>query len=285
MASFKAGTLAYLGTQQAQLLLNGEEVFFNTFTTGSDYAWRNDPYSASLFLAMPGSLFHTLGMTSGLQDVSSYIRGTGNNISLVPTGSAGSNLVTSSAYILNYSGSNWADQGYTTAISVVGAQNAGALTWQMCTGSNGSGMNQQDFVIEGFIAPRSTWGLPPFQLHIMGDRSGDSLLTQWSLGTTLNYYLNGSSTAFGFTATQNTYYHFAFVRSGTNKYIYINGTRVATGTFSVDFTSQGFNAILGAVNSADAVNKSVQDFRVYIGTDKGYNTSTITVPSSMVEKI
>jgi hypothetical protein len=86
-------------------------------------------------------------------------------------------------------------------------------------------------------------------------------------------------------ATLGNYYHFAFVRSGTTKSIYVNGTRVSTTTQSGDFGTEGHCSILGENNVNDAVGKLVQDFRVYIGTDKGYTGATITVPSSILEKI
>jgi hypothetical protein len=250
---------------------------------GASFAFRTDAYSASLFLAVPGSQFSTLGMTSPLQDVSSLIRGTGSNISLISTGSG---QLYASSSVLNYSGSNWADQGYTTATVTANQKNLGALTWTMCTGSNGIGMGNQNFVVEMFVAPVApNWANPPFQLHILGSTSGDSLLLQWSTANTVRFYMDGVALNFSLTRTLGTYYYFAFVRSGNNKYIYVNGTRVASGTFTGDFDSEGYNSILGENNVNDAVGKLVQDFRVYIGTDKGYTGATITVPSSIVQKI
>ena len=49
---------------------------------GPSYQFRTDPYSANLFLAVPGSEFTSLGMTSPLQDVSALIKGSGTNVSL-----------------------------------------------------------------------------------------------------------------------------------------------------------------------------------------------------------
>ena len=248
---------------------------------GASFSFRTDAYSASLFLAVPGSQFSTLGMTSPLQDVSSLIRGTGSNISLISTGSG---QLYASSSVLNYSGSNWADQGYTTALVTANQKNLGALTWAMCTGSNGIGMGNQDFVVEMFLAPVApNWANPPFQLHIFGQPATDSMALQWSTANTVRFYMDGVALNFSFTRTLGTYYYFAFVRSGTNKYIYINGTRVASGTVSGDFDSEGYNSILGFDGVNDAVGKLVQDFRVYIGTDKGYTGATITVPSSIVQ--
>jgi hypothetical protein len=277
----------FLGTNQVFGFYDNKWVGINPYEELApppppSYSFRADPYSDSLFLAVPGSQFSSLGMTSPLQDVSALIKGTGSNVSLISTGSG---QLYASSSVLNYSGSNWADQGYTTATVTANEKNLGALTWTMCTGSNGIGMGNQDFVVEMFLAPVAPdWANPPFQLHIFGDTSGDSLLLQWSTGNTVRFYMDGVALNFTLVDTLANYYYFAFVRSGTNKYIYVNGTRVASGTFSGDFDSEGHCAILGANNVNDAVGKLVQDFRVYIGTDKGYTGATITVPSSIIEQ-
>jgi hypothetical protein len=244
---------------------------------GDVFAFRSDPYSANLFLAVPGSEFSTLGMSSPLQDVSALIKGTGSNVSLISTGSG---QLYASSSVLNYSGSNWANEGYTTALVTSGQKNLGALPWSQLN------MGDTNFVVEMFLAPVApNWANPPFQLHIFGHNGGDSLLLQWSTANTVRYYMNGSPLNFTLNATLGNYYHFAFVRSGTTKSIYVNGTRVSTTTQSGDFGTEGYCSILGENNVNDAVGKLVQDFRVYIGTDKGYTGATITVPSSIVEKI
>jgi hypothetical protein len=225
-------------------------------------------------------------MTSPLQDVSSLIRGTGSNISLISTGSG---QLYASSSVLNYSGSNWATEGYTTATVTANSKNLGALPWTSMTGSNGIGMGNQNFVVEMFLAPVApNWGAgpsSPFQLHILGTTSGDALLLQWSFGTTMRFYINGGALNFTFNRTLGTYYYLAFVRSGSTRSIYINGTRVATDTVTGDFGSEQYCSILGFDGAADSVGKLVQDFRVYIGTDKGYTGATITVPSSIVQTI
>jgi hypothetical protein len=244
---------------------------------GDSFAFRTDAYSASLFLAVPGSQFSTLGMTSPLQDVSALIKGTGSNVSLISTGSG---QLYASSSVLNYSGSNWANEGYTTATVTANQKNLGALPW---TSLN---MGNTNFVVEMFLAPVApNWANPPFQLHIFGDRTTDAMCLQWSTANTLRFYMNGNALNFTLNATLGNYYYLAFVRSGSTRSIYLNGTRVATGTLSGDFGTEGICAILGADNVNDAVGKLVQDFRVYIGTDKGYTGSTITVPSSIVQKI
>jgi hypothetical protein len=270
----------YLGDFEVFGLYDNKLIGLNPYSEAVapsvSYQFRFDPFSSSLFLAVPGSEFTDLGMAEPLQDVSSLISGVGSNVSLVSTGSG--ELYASSS-VLNYSGSNWVDEGYSTALVTANQKNLGALPW---TSIN---MGNTDFVVEGYIAPVAPdWGSPPYQLHIFGEPGGDALLLQWSTGTTLRYYMNGSATTFSLTDTLDNYYHFAFVRSGTNKYIYVNGTRVATGTFSGDFGTENYCSILGYDGVNDAVGKLVQDFRVYVGTDKGYRFSTIPTPLSVVEK-
>ena len=259
----------FLGNDQVFGFYNDSWAGINSYSSFPYFQFRNDPYSASLFLAVPGSEFSTLGMTSPLQDVSSLIRGTGSNISLISTGSG---QLYASSSVLNYSGSNWVDQGYTTATVTANQKNLGALPWNQMTGSNGIGIGNTDWVVEMFLAPVAPdWGgaSAPFQLHIFGTNSGDALLLQWSSANTLRYYINGGALNFTFNRTLGNYYYLAFVRSGTTRSLYINGTRVATDTVVGSFASNEYCSILGFNGVNDAVGKLVQDFRLYIGTNKG----------------
>ena len=84
----------------------------------------------------------------------------------------------------------------------------------------------------------------------------------------------------------NSWVHVAWVRSGNNKYFYYNGTRYLNNTAAIGSidANTGFIRILRGENvDNDGTAGAVQDFRVYIGTDKGYTGSTITTPSSIVE--
>lgn len=248
-------------------------------SAGPTYAFRTDAYSASLKLAMPGAKFTSLGMTQIYSDVSADIRGTGTNLIMNPTGSG--IISSSNDLILNFSGSNWANEGYDGALTVGGSQNAGTIpSGQLVFGAS-------NFVFETYITPLSPkWANPPFQLHMFGNNSGDSFLAQWSFNTNINFYTNpaGGTLAFARGANYQTYIHLAMVRSGNNKYMYINGTRVATGTYSGTVGNQDFN-ILGVVGTNDTAGKAITDLRVYIGTDKGYTGTTITVPQSMIYKV
>ena len=243
-------------------------------------SFRADAYSAYLELAMPGNLFTELGMSTIYDDVHADIKGSGTNVSLVPTGSGDGTYYQSSSLNLTYGGNNWDDEGYSGAMVVEGPQNLGAVS----SGTFGICGTTDDFVVEGYFSPLETWGNPPYQLHIFGFFGGSPLLMQWSTGAQLRYYINGGSalTYNTGTPTLNQFYHIAYVRSSGNRYIYFDGTRVASGAFTATVNTNNYLTILGHNSENDGLNKGVVDFRVYVGTDKGYNGTTITPPLSMV---
>jgi len=126
----------FLGSTEVIGFYDNKVIGINPYTEPSTVIqFRNDPYSASLFLAVPGSQFSTLGMSSPLQDVSALIKGVGTNVSLISTGSG---QLYASSSVLNYSGSNWATEGYTTATVTanqknLGAQNNGTTSYRNST--------------------------------------------------------------------------------------------------------------------------------------------------------
>lgn len=275
---YTAGTQAYLGTTPVQTLLNNDEVFFNTFTQVQEvYQWRNDPYSSSLVLALPMSQFSTLGMTDYKQDVSALIKGVGSNVSLATTGS---NLFASSS-VCSYSTASWSDNGYTNSGFVGLSSLYGAPSTTTCN------FGSSNFVIEAWVLlpPSSIGGL--YNSTVFGHNSGDYLLADISpFGNTIRFYINGAGTPQGFSWVSNTWYHLAYVRTGNNFYSYVNGSRRHnfTVTGAVSNSPDGFWRLLGYASNDETVPKTVQDFRLYIGTDKGYTGATITPPMPIVEK-
>jgi hypothetical protein len=251
---------------------------------GPTYSTRADAYAQYLAVAQPMSTFSTLGMANWYDNIATVVNGStiSTSYKLVPTGSAGG-LIYPSASVLLFSGSNWATNGYTSSGFLSGSQNYGVITTASPSGSFGT----QNFVIECYFKQQSPFSNPPFQLHIFGDNSGDHITMQNSTpGNIWRFYTNGTVLNASFTLTTNTWYHLAMVRSGTNKYIYLNGTRIGSGTFSgaISPPGSGFWSILGfnSGNTNDGVGKVIQDFRYYLGTDKGYTGATITVPPSIV---
>jgi hypothetical protein len=78
----------------------------------------------------------------------------------------------------------------------------------------------------------------------------------------------------------NQWYHMAWVRSGNDYHLYVDGTRVATTTNANSPSSIGSYTIGGTSTGSDGFNGFIDDFRVTIGTDRGYTGSTITVPTA-----
>jgi hypothetical protein len=249
---------------------------------GPTYSVRTDPYSASLAIAQPYSTFSTLGMTAFTQSLDGLIR-TGNQANsyqVRATGSAGG-ILFPSASTDTFSGSLWSAQGYNSSMAISNQQNAG--TWVGEIGSN-------SFVVEFFNnVQAANFGLPPFHGQIFGLAAGDALTLQYSSTPQFRFYVNGVNT---WSTTPNynlgfsnaNWKHVAMVKSGTNVYVYVNGTRIGVGTRQASIpTGQPNQQILGISNSVnDGLSRLIQDFRFYNGTDKGYTGATITVPDSIV---
>jgi hypothetical protein len=85
--------------------------------------------------------------------------------------------------------------------------------------------------------------------------------------------------------TTNTWYHVAFVKSGSSAYIYVNGTRVASGTSSQCWSSGAAPFSIGRTYQPGGGGDGdwygyIDDLRVTLGNNRGYTGSTITTPSS-----
>lgn len=144
---------------------------------------RLDPYSASLVLAVPGSVFTAgyvpvFNQTNGFEDISNYIKSASFDYNTskytspltahitTVTGSASSPGFVTASTALN----KFVDQGYLTAIHATGYK---ALQVSTDTGSL-AGINldyRQDFVIESWIAFDSTASLTPYSASISGSIS------------------------------------------------------------------------------------------------------------------
>jgi hypothetical protein len=278
----QVGTKLYLGDKLIeQSFLGNFQTLINPIPS-NPYMFRTDPYSGSLVLAMPYTQFSQLGMSNFYSDVSADIRGTGTNYVLVPTGSgtfqtATTTPVSSGSYAFA------TNDGYSAALDIAGLKNAGTIT------TTAANFGSNNFVVECWFNLKGTFTNPPFNMLIFGEVSGDFLLLDYSNAlAAFRYYTNASNswtTNPAWTKNSNVWYHLAFVRSGTNKYVYLNGNRIGVGTYSGAITNpgDGYWRILGnAASTNDGVEKWVQDFRLYIGTDKGYTGATITVPPSIV---
>ncbi len=251
---------------------------------GTAFAIRSDAYASQVQLAVPGTLFSAapISMAQYYSDISAVVRGSGANISNTPGGS-GTEFRTDTA-------TNFAADGYTTSIFT---QDAG--TWGSVAATNFS-IGTATFVTEGYFYFTESWTQPPFWHSVVRQREGTS--DDWyndigsaglGAGTTVRqrFIMNGSQffTA-SFAVTLNTWVHVAWVRSAAGAlYGYHNGTRRSAGTSTANISSLGNVKIIGGNSAAnDGEAAAHQDLRITIGTDRGYNTATITPPPSIVEK-
>jgi len=281
----------FLGTNEVFAFYDNKWSGINSYETASavtGFAFRTDAYSASLVIACPYSNFTTLGMTNFYDNCAGAIRtGTfSNGYSLVPTGSnvgsAGPQFYPSSSQYVTSGSYNFNAQGYQTALMISGSQNAGVIATP-ATNANIAGNN---FVVEAwFNFKGGTFGQPPFNAFFFGDQGGSECLMDYANATsTFRFFGAGGDDdpATWTPKTNNVWFHVAWVKSSTAKYIYFNGIRIGNGTGTI--SNPTLIKLLGTNtgNDNDGYGKLIQDYRVYVGTDKGYTGATITVPDSIV---
>lgn len=254
------------------------------------YQVRTDAYSASLVTAQPFSVYSELGMTSYTQSIDGLIR-TGNlsnSYNLRWSGSSAAYIFSSASVVSSGSSYDWSAQGYTSSISQENSANAGSVR----TATNNIGSS--DFVVEFWFNTRQAHTNPPFHMWCFGsDNSSDYVTIQWTTGNVFRFWINGNNNwetiTPNFTAVQGTWYHVAFAKSGTTVRVYLNGNKIGQGIRSatVNTPTSGVWQLVGvdSGNNNDGLRKNVQDYRFYIGTNKGYTGDTITVPESIVQKV
>ena len=280
----------YLGnTYMGSAYLGNTPIVTAAMKSPSSLQFRNDPYSASLVLAMPYCKFDTLGMTNFYDDVSANIKGVGSNYNLVPTGSG---VFSSSGQVMSSGSYDWTSDGYTTSAEMSGSYNAGVINTAVAS------FQGNPFVIETWI--KFTGDIypviaPPFNQFVFGETSGDYLLADFTGGGGGWRFVSSGppSGGWSFTSTtaytKNVWYSIVYVRSvgaTQTESIYLNGNRIATQTQGtvkiIPDAPEGYWNILGTNGINDSGAHQTLDFRLYIGTDKGYTGSTITVPQSIV---
>ena len=283
----EVGQGLFLGSDSIQFIQNNNFVFANPFfeaPPAPTYVVRTDAYSGSVQLAVPGNLFSAapISMAQYYSDISAVVRGTGTNLVAAPTGSA--------TEFKSDTPTNFAADGYTTSLFT---QDAGS--WGQVSGTRFA-IGTQQYVVEGYFYFTEGFNKPPFWHSVVRQREGvnDDWYADIGNGNNatdvrMRFIINGSQffTA-NFTITLNTWVHVAWVRSAAGAlYGYYNGTRRATSPGSTgNITSTGLVRILGGASAAnDGEAATHQDLRISIGTDRGYNTATITPPPSIVEQI
>lgn len=152
---------------------------------------RQDPYSASIVLAIPGTLFkegytNLFGMTNVFSDVSAYVKGngvpSGNNYVIVPTGS----LVTGSSNVVK-----WDAYGYNTSLYVADGA-VGSVTSSAASGVNLS--TSSNWCVEAWVAfAQTSSATTPYHRVIWKQEGGNAFSVDsyamdiWSGTVTGNY--------------------------------------------------------------------------------------------------
>jgi len=286
----------FLGNDQVFAFYDNKWSGINSYEQGPPpfIQVRNDAYSASLVTAQPFSVFSELGMTSYTQSLDGLIR-TGNqaNSYMIRASGSAAFLYPSASVVSSGSGAyDWSAEGYTSSISQENSSNAGVIS----TATNN--IAAQNFVCEFWFNPRENFANPPFHMWCFGsDATADNLTIQWSNeggANVFRFFINGNNSwsttpnaIQGTNIVNGNWYHVAFVKSGTNVYVYLNGNRIGAGTRAATINtpaSARYELVgINSGNNNDGLRKNIQDYRVYIGTDKGYTGSTITVPLSIVQ--
>lgn len=263
---------------------------------------RFDAYSASLVMAIPFNNFAELGMNSFTQSIDGLIRenNINNSFRIVSSGSnVGSVapiLVTTGSVAISGSDSNynWFTEEYRTSAYMTGSQ----LVTAASTSSLQFGSSS--FVVEMWVKnPPAVFNAPAFNTFFFGSPNGIGILLDYRgaatqtfrcIMTTVSSSIEMESAPNNFTSA--SWHHLAIVRNNTTGSIYYDGQRIATAstssfTGSIGTPDLNYWRVLGSnqpvPNNNDGAAKQVQDFRIYVGTDKGYTGATITPPLSIVE--
>lgn len=105
-------------------------------------------------------------------------------------------------------------------------------------------------------------------------------MSYYAAGPSLYNYLEGTARTFSWTVTNNTWYHVALTRSGTNLRAFIDGTQIGTTlTDSTDIqTSNGVRIGSDSAGTLNDFNGWIDELRVVKGT--AVWTANFTAPSA-----
>lgn len=269
---------------------------------GVAYLIRTDPSSSFVQLAVPGTNFGSVfGQTGFQNDISSYVRGNGTNVTLIVTSSSATNVCIPSSSVVTSGSFDFANVGgYTTSVFQEDAGSMGAVTSSFgAFNSVGypSPATNGDFVVECWLYLQERLYTPgaPFHKSIIRD-------TASSFSCDMSFPSTGPNSPLGrlrmirggnqvlssnFSWNLNAWYHVAFSWTASTGAVnlYWHGNRVLNTTLTDANTTGLWYRILGGdMGVNDGAKGSVQDFRVTIGSNRGYTGATITVPNSIVIK-
>jgi hypothetical protein len=244
---------------------------------------RPDPSASFIVYAVPGNYFSgSFSMTNYNTDISQVIRGSGNGYGNLPATGSGTGPSASATQV------KWTQaDGYYNSLTLSGAKVFGAVANTVTDFQIGSG----DYTIEMWSNSAST-GTRNYFWKNGGTTAGSmmnfgTLFSDGRIRLVISSGTNQLSTdSVAQTRVSNTWYHVAFVKSGSTYSIYFNGSRV------INFT----NATYSSLNNGDSTAPAqfggrpddasqtayfFQDYRIYKGS-ANYSGATITLPQSMV---
>lgn len=236
----------------------------DVFVTELKTTYRTDDYASYLKLAVP------FDSDTGTDDIAYKISGTGLSSSATKT--QGANVALGTTQVKWTSSPN-----YVKAVDLT--PGGAALTYTLPTSIPTSVSGT--FVIEGWFraeASGTKWCLSSAD-------SGGRFIVSVSNATVANLTTSEGNQNFIYIGTAWT--HVAFVCDGGTKRCYYDG--IYKGAWVSGNT--GFSTLhVGQFNSGDAndYDGQIQDFRVYVGTNKGYTgtntgSANFTVPSSIIQ--
>ncbi len=125
-------TKIFLGEVPIDFYYIGNEQGGLNPTTAPLYEIRNDEFASFVKIAIPFNQFdNQFGMNNFYSDISSFIRNSGTNYPIIPTGSTVNGVSpifqTTSSMVSSGSSFDWASNGYSTALYMSGSQNASGI--------------------------------------------------------------------------------------------------------------------------------------------------------------
>jgi len=260
----------FLGNQRM------DDVLTKNLTTVNSI--RQDAYSASLSIAIPGYLFPSpsgFAQTTYRSDISSYIRGTGvSYTNLAVTGSGTYYPSASNAFTTD---------GYSGSIFVNGAQNQGAVASSDTNFSLTGGV----FTIETYFNEPASSNNNRNIIYCLNGTAGYDFQVQ--ANNTFRWITRGNAndSSPASTINTNTWYHLAITATANgDTAIFFNGSRVFSANISAPNAANTAIEFLGRSDDASTDGFLFNDFRVYKGISK-YSplSSSITPPPSMIYNI
>lgn len=285
----------FMGSEPVFGFMDGKWTGINSYQqpTVAVYSVRSDTYASSVQLAVPGTNFGSVFEQTNFQnDISKYVRGAGSNVTLIVTSSSATNacipsssIVSSGSYAFGTSGN------YSTSVFQEDGGSIGAVY-----GSTFSNFTSTDWVVECWLYMQERLYSPadPFHKSLLRNTDG-SFSIDMSFPSTgpnsplfrlrfirgINQYFSGNQSY-----NLNVWYHCAFAFTNSTNTIngYWAGQRILnTGGTSGTITSNLWYRVFGGdLGANDGAKGSIQDYRVTIGSDRGYTGATITPPDSIV---